>query len=159
MWSSDDTVSLAVEHPAPGIVVVRVAGVLNRATGPRLARLLDVITGGRGRPRHVVVDLGDVRAFAVAGLDVLRHAEYGCRSLGVGLHVCGLAAREELLPAAVVERLAGLPSFPTVECAVAALAAPVPVETVRAPAPAALSLVSHPRRRPRAPGPAVGPVA
>ena len=152
MWSSDDAVSLAVERPAPGIVVVRVAGVLNRATGPRLARLLDVIIGGGHRPRHVVVDLGDVRAFAVAGLDVLRHGEYGCHRLGIGLHVSGLAAREELLPAAVVERLAGLPGFPTVERAVAALA-PVPVETARAPAPAALSLVSHPRRRPRAPGP------
>ena len=152
MLSSSEAVSLAVEHPAPGIVVVRVAGVLNRTSGPRLARLLDVLTGGRNRPRHVVVDLGDVRAYDGAGLDVLRHGEYGCRHLGIGLHVSGLAGREELLPTAVVERLSGLPGFATLERAVAALSAAAEPTRTRS---TALTRVAHPGRRPRTTGPVV----
>ena len=152
MLSSSEAVSLAVERPVPGVVVVRVAGVLNRLTGPRLARLLDVLAGGRNRPRHVVVDLGDVRAYDGAGLDVLRHGEYGCRHLGIGLHVSGLAGREELLPTAVVERLSGLPGFATLERAVAALSAAADPARTRS---TALIRVAHPPRRPRTPGPVV----
>ena len=122
MERSDEGLALAVEHPVPGTVVVRVAGELTRTTGPRLARLLDVLAAPPGRVRHLVVDLGDVRSFGVGGLDVLRRAAHGCGQLGVDLHVCGVAARAELLPTAVVERLAVFRTFPTVEQAVAALA-------------------------------------
>jgi anti-anti-sigma factor len=118
----DEGLALAVEHPVPGTVVVRVAGELTRTTGPRLARLLDVLAAPPGRVRHLVVDLGDVRSFGVGGLDVLRRAAHGCGRLGVDTHVCGVAARVELLPMAVVERLAVFRTFPTVEQAVAALA-------------------------------------
>ncbi|MCX6462478.1 MAG: hypothetical protein NTW05_02625 [Pseudonocardiales bacterium] len=146
MWSSDERTVLAVERPAPGIVVVRVAGPLGDTSGARLARLLDVLGTGPTRPRHVVVDLGDVGWFGSCGIAALHAAEAGYRGLGVGLHVSGLSARMELLPVGVADRLARLPGFPTVERAVLALSAPA-AEAGRATATAAISRAAHVRLR------------
>lgn len=141
--SSDDRLVLAVERPVPGVVVLRVAGMLG--AGSRLPRLLETLTSGPSRPRHIVVDLGDVCGYGAGGLDVLVHAEPVFRRLGIGVHVCGVAARAELLPLAVVGQLAAFSGFPTVERAVAALASG-PVEAGRSAAPAAIARLAHPRR-------------
>lgn len=68
----------------------------------------------------------------------------------IGLHVSGLAGREELLPTAVVERLSGLPGFATPERAVAALSAAAEPSRTRS-----LTRVAHPAHRSRTPGPVV----
>jgi anti-anti-sigma regulatory factor len=124
---------LAVENPAAGVVVVRVAGDLDRSTAPRLARLLDaqldrcleVGRGGTartadGRP-YLIVDLGGIRYFGPGGLLVLRHAQYTADQADIGLVLTGLTARAGLLPAWAAELVAGFPGLPTAEDAVAGL--------------------------------------
>jgi anti-anti-sigma regulatory factor len=123
--------TLAVEDPAAGVIVVRVAGDLDRSTAPRLARLLDAqldrcleaSRGGTartadGRP-HLIIDLGGVRNFGAGGLLVLRHAQYTADQADLGLALTGLTARAR--PGWAAELVAGFPGLPTAEDAVAGL--------------------------------------
>jgi anti-anti-sigma regulatory factor len=124
---------LAVENPAACVVVVRVAGDLDRSTAPRLARLLDaqldrcleVSRGGTartadGRP-YLIIDLGGVRTFGAGGLLVLRHAQYTADQADIGLLLTGLTARAGLLPGWAAELAQAFPGLPTTEDAVAGL--------------------------------------
>lgn len=124
-----ESLVLAVEEPSPGVVVVRVAGELNRATGPRLARLLDAqldrcvaahhpSTTVDGRA-HLIVDLDGVRNFT-GGLPVLRHAQYTADEADVPMHLTGLAARADLLPGWAAAGLMPLSEFSTPEEALTA---------------------------------------
>lgn len=117
-----EPLALAVENPTATITVVRVAGDLNRASAPRLARLVDArldrcVETGRS---HLVVDLACVRNFGPGGLHVLRHAQFAGAQAGVVVHLTGLADRAGLLPRWVPEIVARFDSFPTVEAAVSA---------------------------------------
>jgi anti-anti-sigma factor len=118
-----------VEAPAAGIVVVRVGGELDRATAPRLARLLDNQIASfppaprdPGRSIHLVIDVAHVRCFGVGGLEVLRHARHTCELAEVQLHLAGLSSREAMLPLRVAEFLPLFSTFPTLEHALHALA-------------------------------------
>lgn len=124
-----ESLTLAVEEPTLGVVVVRVAGELNRATAPRLARLLDVQldrcvaahhpqTTVDGRA-HLIVDLAGVNNFA-GGLSVLLHAQHSADEADVSVHLTGLAARAGLLPGWAVHGLTSLHGFPTPEDALTA---------------------------------------
>jgi hypothetical protein len=103
--------------------VVRLAGELNRASAPRLARLVDTcldrcVETGRS---HVIVDLACVRSFGHGGLHMLRHAQFAGAEAGVVLHLTGVADRAALLPTWVPELVARFDSFRTLEDATAAL--------------------------------------
>jgi anti-anti-sigma regulatory factor len=128
----EETLALAVENPAEGIVAVRVAGQMNRLTVPRLLRLLDSlihrITGRLSAPElptcdgraHLIVDLAGVGHFGSGGLDALRHPRHSAEQAGVRLHVTGLGARAGLLPLWVAEQIMEFDALPTLEDAVAA---------------------------------------
>lgn len=151
--AADDALLLAVEHVRDRITVVRVAGDLSGCAVGRLARLLDRCTApppGVVRRRHLVVDLGDVRSFSVAGLQAVRRAAQVCARASMTLHVTGVASRIGVLPADVGVMLADLDCPDSLEEAVDALSAlpapaPRPVVDARTvPAP------RHVRRRRRA---------
>jgi anti-anti-sigma factor len=122
MHVPEEAIALAVEAPAVGIVVVRVAGTLDRLTAPRLLRLLDnQLHHGAGRRAHLVVDLAEVRHFGSGGLEALRHARYAAEQTGVALHLTGLTARAGLLPGWATELIPEFDTFPVLEQALAAL--------------------------------------
>jgi anti-anti-sigma regulatory factor len=94
---------LAVDSPAAGVLVVRVAGRLAGDTGPRLLRLLDGLAGreaaGGRRPTRLVVDLGNVAEFDADGVAVLAHARQAAARRGVRFVLDGVdAGRLDLLP-------------------------------------------------------------
>ncbi len=118
--------TLSVEDPTPTITVIRVAGDLNRASAPRLARLTDsrldrCVETGRS---HLIVDLACIRTFGPGSLHVLRHAQLAGAQAGVVVHLTGLAGRAGLLPSWVPDVVARFDNFSTVEAAVSALALP-----------------------------------
>ncbi|MBN9099745.1 MAG: anti-sigma factor antagonist [Pseudonocardia sp.] len=123
MAMSVEPLTLSVEDPTGTITVVFVAGDLNRASAPRLARLVDsrldrCAETGRS---HIIVDLACVRNFGQGGLHVLRHAQFAGAQAGVVLHLTGLSDRVGLLPTWVSEVVARFDTFPSVEAAVLAL--------------------------------------
>lgn len=116
---------LGAEDAVPGAVVVRVAGELNRATAPRLARLLDsrldhLLELARtdrvdtvDRRLHLIVDLAEVGTYGAGGLSVLRHAQYTAAQADIELHLTGLQAQAGLVPgwaAGLLDRPGGVPS-------------------------------------------------
>ena len=118
-----EPLTLSVEDPTRTVTVVFVAGDLNRASAPRLARLVDsrldrCAETGRS---HIVVDLSCVRNFGQGGLHVLRHAQFAGAQAGVVLHLTGLSDRIDLLPKWVSEVVSRFDTFPSVEAAVSAL--------------------------------------
>jgi anti-anti-sigma regulatory factor len=122
-----DGAQLSVEVVGPGLRVVRMAGVLDRRTVARLAR---VVAAQLERPHcagHIVVDLGEVRYFEVNDLDGLLPAQDAGRRAGVRVHLAGLAAREALLPKWVIAALAQFSVFATVEQAQRDLVARAPL--------------------------------
>lgn len=130
MGRTAEPLVLAVEQPADGVIVVRVAGELNRMTAPRLARLLDgqldrcLAAARRTDTRaHLIVDLGNVGHFGEGGLLILRHAQYTATEADVGLHLTGLTARAGQLPGWAGDLLARFDGFPTLEDAVRTLRA------------------------------------
>ncbi len=141
MGRTTEALVLAVEDPAAGVTVVRVAGDLDRLTAPRLARLLDVQLdrclgvarrGTAATPdgrAHLIVDLGAVRHFGAGGLPVLRHAQYTADEADIGLYLTGLTARAGLLPGWAAELVAGFPSLPTLEDALIRLRPPTTAGT------------------------------
>lgn len=113
-----EAAQLAVERPGPGVVVIRVAGDLDRHTVMRIIRLVDQqreLT--RSRNPRVVVDLAEVRSFAEGALDPLCEAGARIAAAGGRLHVTGLAAREPVLPNRVADVIPRLATFPTLEVA------------------------------------------
>lgn len=106
---------LSVEVGSPNLCVLRVAGVLDKATVGRLAGLVATRVARPGSSGHVVVDLGEVSFFATDDFGVLRRARDGARAAGIQLHLAGLSAREPLLPEGITAALEEFSSFPTVE--------------------------------------------
>jgi anti-anti-sigma regulatory factor len=119
-----DGAQLSVEVCSPRLRVVRVAGVLDRATVGRLAGLVATQVARPGCAGHVVVDLGEVSFFATDDYLALRRARDGARAAGVQLHLAGVSAREPLLPVAITAALAEFSTFPTVERAERELTGP-----------------------------------
>jgi anti-anti-sigma regulatory factor len=113
---------LSVEVSSPGMRVVRVAGVLDRATVGRLAGLVATQIARPGCSANLVVDLGEVSFFATDDFAPLHMARDGARAAGVRLHLTGVSAREPLLPTAITAALAEFSRFPTVESAECELA-------------------------------------
>lgn len=126
---------LAVESVAPGVRVVRTAGVLDRPAAERLLRIADAqIVLGAARHvelRHLVVDLANVARFEPGGLETLRIGWYERGDRGVRLHVAGCGGRICLLPLDVGRLMRDLSTFPSLEVAVAHLAP----EVIEVPAP------------------------
>jgi hypothetical protein len=110
-----DGAQLSVEVRSPRLRVVRMAGVFNRMTVARLARLVATQVARPGSAGHIVVDLGEVSFFATDDLEPLRQARDGACAAGVHLHLAGVSARESLLPRAVIAALAEFSTFSTVE--------------------------------------------
>jgi len=122
-----DAVFLAVEAPARGVRVVRVAGDLDASGAPRLATLGEVLmrrleeeSAGLG-PAHLVLDLSCVRTFEAGGLPVLSGLREDGLDHGVAVHLAGLSGHQALLPGQVADLLSRASTFPTVECALRAL--------------------------------------
>ena len=124
-----ESLTLSVEEPVAGVVVVRVGGELNRGPAPRLARLLDGqldhCVGLHHPPAttdhrpHLIVDLAGVRNFA-GGLSVVRHAQHTAELADIGVHLTGLDGRAGLLPGWAAEFMTELGAFPSTEDALTA---------------------------------------
>jgi anti-anti-sigma regulatory factor len=110
-----DGSQLSVEVRSPRLRVLRMAGVFNRVTVARLARLVATQVARPGGAGHIVVDLGEVSFFATDDLEPLRQARDGACAAGVHLHLAGVSAREALLPRAVIAALAEFSTFSTAE--------------------------------------------
>jgi anti-anti-sigma regulatory factor len=107
MEPTDPTVALVVEAPAKGVIVIRVAGDLDRATARGLVEVLDsqlqfrTTEDGAAGPAPIdqeyrlVVDLSDVRRVEPEGLHALQHAHHVARETGMALQTIGLAGRED----------------------------------------------------------------
>jgi anti-anti-sigma regulatory factor len=108
---------VSVEVWSPGLRVVRVAGVLDRATIGRLAGLVATQVARPGSSGDLVVDLGEVGFFATDDFGPLRQARDGALAAGTRLHLAGVSAREALLPESITAALAGFSAFPTAEAA------------------------------------------
>jgi anti-anti-sigma factor len=116
--------------PAQGILVVRAAGELDRRTAVLLVRLLDhclIMLRPEAHPadvadgQHLIVDLAEIRNFAVGGLDVVVGARHAAKHANVQLYLTGLAARRDALPLKVARLLDQIHSFPTIEQALSTL--------------------------------------
>ncbi len=124
-------IELAVECPVRGVVVIRIAGDLDRFTAPRVARLVDnqlADIGSTRMPRlaHLIIDLAQVRRFGIGGLEVLRHARYTGGRTGVQLYVTGIADRAMMLPTRVADLIPQFRTFPTIDHALATLTEAIP---------------------------------
>jgi anti-anti-sigma factor len=106
----------SVDPMQAGTSVVRVAGELTAATGPRLRRVLDR-AAARGQVR-LLVDLANVCAFDVEGIEVLRAARDRLDRRGVQLVVAGLAGHRRALPGRIRTALDGLETVGDLEDAV-----------------------------------------
>jgi hypothetical protein len=119
-----ESLTLSVEEPVAGVVVVRVGGELNRGTAPRLARLLDEqldhCVGVHQPPAttdhraHLIVDLAEVHNFA-GGLPVVRHAQHTGELADIAVHLTGLDSRVGLLPGWAAEFATQFGGYPTTE--------------------------------------------
>lgn len=108
---------VSVEVWSPTLRVVRVAGVLDRATIGRLAGLVATQVARPGGSGDLVVDLGEVGFFGTDDFAALRQARDGARAAGIRLHISGVSAREPLLPEGITAALAEFSTFPTAEVA------------------------------------------
>jgi len=109
---------LAVEAPAGGVLLVRVAGRLTAETGPRLLRLVDGLLGrdddARPRTARLVVDLGNVWVYDAEGVTALDHARHSASRRGVRFVLDGVdAVRLDLLPRRIELALRRLGIAPT----------------------------------------------
>jgi anti-anti-sigma regulatory factor len=106
MELADQAVALVVEAPVKGVIVIRVAGDLDRSTAQGLIEVLDSQlqfrttedrTGDGPAPTEqdcrLVVDLSELRRVEPEGLHALQHARYVARETGVSLQTTGLAGR------------------------------------------------------------------
>jgi hypothetical protein len=145
-----ESILLAIENPAPGIRIVRVAGGLDAPAGRRLAGVADVqlrrvaAEAADGRQAgHLLIDLTSVRSFGPGGPEALTGIRDHGRAHGIQVHLTGLSGRQLLLPGQVTNLLHCMSSYPTVECALQSIereartsvSRAFPVET-RPPSPA-----------------------
>jgi anti-anti-sigma regulatory factor len=114
MELADQAVALAVEAPVKGVIVIRVAGDLDRTTAQSLVQVLDsqlqfcttedragVAPAPTDQDFRLVVDLSDVHRVDPEGLRALQHAHHVARETGMTLQTTGLASRlEQALQAA-----------------------------------------------------------
>jgi anti-anti-sigma regulatory factor len=119
-----EAILLAIENPARGIRIVRLAGDLDAAAGRRLAGVADVQlrrvaaeAADGHRSAHLLLDLASVRSFGPGGPEVLTGIRDQGRAQGVQVHLTGLSGRQLLLPGQVTNLLYCMSSYPTVECA------------------------------------------
>lgn len=113
--------SLAVEAPRPGVCVVYVTGLLDRALATRLAHVLEE----RLQPalRHVLVDLAGVDRMGPGSVPLLRTAIRVAARRRVSVHLTGAGALGAHLGVRDRQVLAEFAAFPTVPAALAVLAA------------------------------------
>jgi len=117
------SVLLAVESPAKGVRLIRVAGDLDGAATPRITALTDALLrriteekptrGGR----YLLIDLSCVSSFGPGGAETLLTVRDQAALSGVQVLLTGISGRQWLLPGQVVNVLMRISSFPTVECA------------------------------------------
>lgn len=122
-----EVAQLAVDRPALGVVVIRVAGNLDRTSAVRILGLVEQqLLIARSRPDMcdvgIVVDLSGVRHFGTGGLDILCEADRRAGRAGKQVHVTGLDARQGVLPQPVADVIPQLRTLPTVEVALKRLA-------------------------------------
>lgn len=110
-----DVAQLSVEVLSARVRVIRVAGVLDRVTVGRLARLVATQVARPRSAGHIVVDLAEVSFFATDDFGPLRLARDGAGAAGVRLHLAGVSAREPLLPTRITAALGEFSTFATVE--------------------------------------------
>ncbi len=109
-----------VEPPHQGVAVIRVAGELTGAMGPRLLRLLDEsVRRPTRRTVRVIVDLANVRSFEVEGVALLHSARRQLDEVGVRLVIAGLDAHRPALPDRIDHALEGLDTVSELEDALA----------------------------------------
>lgn len=122
-------VVLAVEAPAAGLRLIRVAGDLDAAAVPRITALTEALLRRVTEEppsvegRHLLIDLSCVSSFAAGGPEALTRVRDRGAVMGVRVHLTGISARQRLLPGRVVNVLARISSYPTVECALRTLGA------------------------------------
>jgi len=109
----------AVDPVRAGTSVVRVAGELTAATGPRLRRLLDRAADQEGGPVRLLVDLANVCVFDVEGVEALRAARDRLGRTGVNLVVAGLDGHRRALPGRIRTALDGFETVADLEDALA----------------------------------------
>lgn len=120
-------VLLAVESPAKGARLIRVAGDLDVAARPRLAALTDAllhrIAEETSTPhnRYLLIDVACVSSFGPGGAETLVAVRDQSAQAGVQAYLTGVSGRQWLLPGHVVNVLARINSFPSVECALRVL--------------------------------------
>lgn len=88
---------LAVQRPAPGVVVVRIAGEVDLASAPRLAELIrQRLTAAV--LRGLVLDVSEVTFCGSAGLELMLHAQARSEQRGITMRlVHGGGAVQRLL--------------------------------------------------------------
>lgn len=102
---------LSVQHPAPGLCVVRVYGDLDMLTAPLLDECLHEQLGHTSR--HLVVDLEGVNFLGASGLASLVQARETAETIGVVVHLAGLAKKAVRRPLAISFMLPAFRCYPT----------------------------------------------
>ncbi len=116
---ADQTVTLVIEVPLPGVRVVWLDGELDLATAPLLT---DELTGLTPGAEHLVLDLSAVRFLGTGGLSALVRTARAATARGVALHLAGATHSEVSRPLAVTGLLGVFDIHPTVLDALARLA-------------------------------------
>lgn len=126
--------------PAPGVVLMRVSGVLDSVTAPALAAQAGLQLG---RAPHLVIDLAEVGFLAIRGLDTLRTLREQAIAAGTHVYLTAphYAVRRSLLVSGL-DRLFPTGTFP--ELAVAGLTVPTP-SAFRPASPADTRSTTHDR--------------
>jgi len=110
----DDQITLRLQRPAAGQVVIEVGGEVDMLTSPQLrAAVLEQFTGGAG-VELVVLALDDVVFLGTSGLAVLIEARDSAHSAGVELRLA-CTARRVLRPLAIAGLVPLFDIHPTVE--------------------------------------------
>lgn len=100
--SEANDVDIRVEAPCPAVRLIRVAGRLDRAVAAGVLRLvsaqLNLVAGRHRAVTDLVLDIGAVSSFELAGLEALCHAPYSAGRHGIGLSLSGCGRRVHQLP-------------------------------------------------------------
>lgn len=114
--TASEVLGLTVEHPAHDVCVVTVAGELDMATAPLLEACLR--NQLRTAPRHLVVDLQQVRFLSSSGLNCLLSIRDSAQTATTQLHLAGLVSRPVARPLQVSQLMDQFNTYPTVTDAV-----------------------------------------
>jgi anti-anti-sigma factor len=88
LMTKDIPIAVAVEHPSPATVVVRVAGEVDILTGRNLETVLYQLLASD--LSTLVVDLSAVTYLGSTGLSILCRAKEVCLQLGISLSMAGI---------------------------------------------------------------------